>query len=62
MLSVSEAMERNTTRAWSMAGLDATMAVVGVFVPVVGITYGLVRFGMEMYGVDAAGAIDNFIK
>lgn len=62
VLSVSEAIEKGTTGAWSMAGADATMAVVGIFCPVCGIAYGVTRFGLEVAGVDLAGNIDDLLK
>ncbi|PRY87641.1 hypothetical protein [Mongoliibacter ruber] len=62
VLSVNEAIEKGTTGAWSMAGADATMAVVGIFCPVCGVAYGVTRFGLEMAGVDVAGNIDNWLK
>lgn len=61
-LSWVEANQKDTAGAYTLATVDTIMAGVGVAFPVVGITYGLVRFGLDIAGVDVAGGIDYLIN
>jgi hypothetical protein len=61
-LSWYEASQKDTAGAYSLATVDTIMVGVGIFFPVICITYGLVRFGLDIAGVDLAGGIDTGIN
>jgi hypothetical protein len=60
-----EASEKGTTGAYSLVALDTFVASAAIIFPVlapVALVYGGVRLGLDLAGVDVAGAIDKAIK
>jgi hypothetical protein len=60
-----EASEKGTTGAYSLATLDTIMAGATILFPALApitLTYGLMRVGLDMAGVDVASGIDKLIK
>jgi RHS repeat-associated protein len=60
-----EASEKGTTGAYSLATLDTVVAVATIAFPILApfaLIYGGVRLGLDLAGVDVAGAIDKKIK